>query len=155
MELHGKLASVSKLSWAFPLSETSSKQSSKSSAKTFLHIKLGEENKKTHFLLTEQDGVIVEDTYSHLMPEQTWDSSRAVSTPRGRMWEPLLMMASSSHGTQTQRAHTQRSTHMARPPVTKSCSKSGEYQRWCNAHKKFCMRCKTQLQYPFEKFTFN
>lgn len=31
-------------------------------------------------------------TYSHLMPEQSWDSSRAVSTPRGRTWEPLLMV---------------------------------------------------------------
>lgn len=40
----------------------------------------------------EWDGGTRENTYSHLMPEQTWDSSRAVSTPRGRTWELLLMV---------------------------------------------------------------
>lgn len=43
-------------------------------------------------LVAEGDDGPRENTYSHLMPEQTWDSNRAVSTPRGRTGELLLMV---------------------------------------------------------------
>jgi len=71
----------------------------------------------------EWDGATPRNTYSHLMPEQTWDSSRAVSTPRGRTWELLLMVGRFTQD--THRTHkgllgfstqTQKSALMARPP---------------------------------------